>query len=141
ARRSGLVSTEVTVTKPMRGSLNSVAIVAPTTSRSTSLMRRMREVAILLVQCLLDLLGPVELEHVFLLDVRVALEDDAALLTLLDLLHVVFESAQGVELAVPDHGALADQAHAGVARDLALGDHAAGDSADFRRFEGLFDLG
>ena len=42
ARRSGLVSTEVTVTKPMRGSLNSVAIAAPTTSRSTSLMRRMR---------------------------------------------------------------------------------------------------
>src|SRR3954454_21486724 len=129
------------VTNPMRGSLNSVAIVAPTTSRSTSLMRRMREVGILLVQCLLDLLGPVELEHVFLLDVRVAVEDDAALLALLDLLHVVFEPTQRAEFAVPDHRALANQTDAGVARDLAVGDHAAGDAADFRSFEGLFDLG
>ena len=43
ARRSGLVSTDVTVTKPMRGSLSS-AMAAPITSRSTSLMRRMRGV-------------------------------------------------------------------------------------------------
>ena len=41
-RRSGLVSTAVTVTNPMRGSWSSVAIAAPITSRMTSLMRRMR---------------------------------------------------------------------------------------------------
>ena len=45
-RRSGLVSTEVTVTKPMRGSLKSSEIAVPTTSRSTPLMRRMRSPAI-----------------------------------------------------------------------------------------------
>ena len=90
-------------------------IAAPTTSRSTSLMRRMRGPAILL-QGLLDLFGLEELEHVFLLDVGVALEHDAALLALLDLLHVVFEAAQRAELAGPDDRALADQADAGGAR-------------------------
>src|SRR5829696_5275485 len=93
------------------------------------------------LQGLLDLFGAVELEHVLLLDVRVALEDDPALLALLDLLHVVFEAAQGAQFAVPDHRALADQADAGVALDLAVGDDAAGDAADFRGLEGLFDLG
>ena len=92
----------------------------------------MRGAAILL-QGLLDLLGLEELEHVALLDVGVALEHDAALLALLDLLHVVFEAAQGAEFAVPDDGALADQADAGVAGDLALGDEAAGDAADLAR--------
>src|SRR5665811_1121796 len=87
-RRSGLVSTEVTVTKPIRGSLNSAAIAEPITSRSTWLMRRMRGVVFILLQRLLDLLGLVELEHVAVLDVGVALEHDAALLALLDLLHV-----------------------------------------------------
>src|SRR4051794_6627068 len=123
----------------MRGSLNS-AMAAPITSRSTSLMRRMRGVAIL-VQRLLDLLCLVELEHVPLLDVSVAVEDDAALLALLDFLHVVFEAAQGAEFAVPDHGAFTDQADAGGARDLALADDAAGDAADLGSLEGLFDLG
>src|SRR3954447_622093 len=101
ARRSGLVSTEVTVTKPMRGSLNSVLIVAPITSRSTSLTRRMRGAGILL-QGLLDLFRPVQLEHVPLLHVRVAVEHDSALLALLYLLDVVFEPAQRAEFAVPD---------------------------------------
>src|SRR4051794_3365104 len=137
-RRSGLVSTEVTVTKPIRGSLNSVETAAPTTSRSTSLMRRMREPAMLL-QGLLDLFGLEELEHVVLLDVGVPLEDDAALLALLDFLDVVFEAAQGAERAGPDHRSLADQADAGRAHGLALGDDAAGDPPDFGRFEGLFD--
>src|SRR5690606_33590534 len=79
-RKSGLVSTEVTVTKPMRGSLRSLLTAALTTSRSTSLMRRMRAPAILL-QRLLDLFRLEELEHVALLDVTVAVEDDAALLS------------------------------------------------------------
>src|SRR4051794_31380020 len=124
----------------MRGSLSSVAMAAPTTSRSTSLMRRMRGVAIL-VQRLLDLLCLVELEHVALLDVCVAVEHDAALLTLLDFLHVVFEAAQGAEFAVPDDRAFANQADAGIAGDLAFGDDAAGDAADLGGLEGLFDLG
>src|SRR4051812_19938484 len=123
----------------MRGSLSS-EMAAPITSRSTSLMRRMRGVAIL-VQRLLDLLCLEELEHVALLDVSVAVEDDAALLALLDLLHVVFEAAQGAKFAVPDHGALADQTDAGGARDLALVDDATGDAADLGGLEGLFDLG
>src|SRR5262245_13956204 len=124
----------------MRGSLRSVAIAAPITSRSTSFTRRMRGAAILL-QRLLDLLGLEELEHVALLDVSVPLEHDAALLALLDLLHVVFEAPQRAEPAVPDHRALADQAHAGVAAHAALADHATGDAPDFGGLEGLFDLG
>src|SRR3954470_12725008 len=138
ARRSGLVSTEVTVTKPMRGSFNSPATAIPTTSRSTSLMRRIRGPAMLL-QGLLDLFRLEELEHVVLLDVGVPLEDDAALLALLDFLDVVFEAAQGAERAGPDHRFLADQAHVGGAYRLALGDDAAGDAADLGGFEGLFD--
>ena len=86
-----------------------MAIAAPITSRSTSLTRRMRGAAILL-QRLLDLFGLEELEHVALLDVSVALEHDAALLALLDLLDVVFEAPQGAEFAVPDDRAFADQA-------------------------------
>src|SRR3954470_12129139 len=138
ARRSGLVSTEVTVTKPMRGSFNSPATAIPTTSRSTSLMRRIRGPAMLL-QGLLDLFRLEELEHVVLLDVGVPLEDDAALLALLDFLDVVFKTAQGAERAGPDHRSLANQAHVGGAYSLALGDDAAGDAADLRGFEGLFD--
>ena len=41
-RRSGLVSTEVTVTNPMRGSSSSVAIADPITSRMSSLTLLMR---------------------------------------------------------------------------------------------------
>src|SRR5262245_57225514 len=106
----------------MRGSLRSSAMAAPTTSRSTSLMRRMREpaIGIQLLQGLLDLLGLEELEHVAVLHVSVAVEDDAALLALLDLLHVVFEAAQGGELAGPDNRALADQADVGAAHGPAL---------------------
>src|SRR6185312_5669574 len=40
--RSGLVSTEVTVTNPMRGSLSPSARRAETTSRTASFTRRMR---------------------------------------------------------------------------------------------------
>ena len=43
-RRSGLVSTEVTVTNPIRGSSSSVEIADPITSRMTSLTLRMRSV-------------------------------------------------------------------------------------------------
>ena len=45
-RRSGLVSTAVTVTNPIRGSFSSVAMASPRTSRITSLTRRIRAVAI-----------------------------------------------------------------------------------------------
>ena len=46
-RRSGLVSTEVTVTNPMRGSLSPSAIRAERTSRTASFTLRMRSGAIL----------------------------------------------------------------------------------------------
>ena len=44
-RRSGLVSTAVMVTNPIRGSSSSVEIESPITSRMTSLTRLMRSVA------------------------------------------------------------------------------------------------
>src|SRR3954470_3277596 len=49
-RRSGLVSTAVTVTNPMRGSLSPSASRAERTSRTASLTRRMRSAGILAVQ-------------------------------------------------------------------------------------------
>ena len=63
----------------------------------------------------------------------IALEHDAALEALLDLLHVVLEAAQRADPAGPDDGAVADQAHLGAAGDLAVGDRAAGDRADRAR--------
>src|SRR4051812_34243912 len=49
-RRSGLVSTAVTVTNPMRGSFSPSASRAERTSRTASLTRRMRSAGILAVQ-------------------------------------------------------------------------------------------
>src|SRR5918992_4521263 len=46
-RRSGLVSTEVTVTNPMRGSFTSPVMCADRTSRTASFTRRIREPGIL----------------------------------------------------------------------------------------------
>src|SRR6185312_16544053 len=92
-RRSGLVSTPVTVTNPRRGSESS-EIVAATTSRTASSTRRIRAPAIAIsLEGLLDLFGLEELDHVALFDVRVTLEHDAALLTLVDFGDVVFEAS------------------------------------------------
>ena len=66
-----------------------------------------------LLEGLLDLLDLEELEDVALLDVRVALEDDAAFVALGDLGDVVLEAAQGAEPAGPDDGAVADEADLG----------------------------
>src|ERR1700760_3015218 len=92
-----------------------------------------------LLEGLLDLFGLEELEHVALFDVGVPLEHDPALLSLVDFGDVVFEASQRGEFAGPDDGAVAQQADAGGFDRLALGDLAAGDPADFRRFERFFD--
>ena len=80
-------------------------------------------------------------KHVVDLDVLEVLEHDPALQALLDLADVVLESPQGGDLAGPDDGAVADQAHLAVAQHLAVGDQAAGDRAPARRLEELLDLG
>src|SRR5688500_11423080 len=67
----------------------------------------------------LHLLGLVDLEHVALLDVLVVAQDDAALEAGRDLADVVGVAAQGLDLAVPDDGAVAHEADLGAARDLA----------------------
>ena len=76
--------------------------------------------ALALLQRLLHLLGAEELQDVAHLDVGVAVEHDAALEALLDLLDVVLEAAQRADAAGPDDGALADQADLGIVGDLAL---------------------
>src|SRR5512141_1075866 len=94
-----------------------------------------------LLEGLLDLPGLEELEDVALLHVGEAVQHDAALLALVDLGDVVLEAAQRADLAGPDDGAVADQAHAGAAGDLAVGDLAAGDRSDSGGLERLLDLG
>src|SRR3954466_4097354 len=95
----------------------------------------------LALERLLDLTGLEELQDVALLDVGVALEHDSALLALIDLGDVVLEAAQRADPAGPDDRAVADQAGVRIARDLAVGDDAAGDRADAGGLEGLLDLG
>src|SRR3954454_13863928 len=93
-----------------------------------------------LLQRLLDLAGLEELEDVAHLDVLIALEHDAALEALVDLLDVVLEAPQRADAPCPDHRPVADQANLGDAGDLSVGDHAAGDRAHARGTEELFDL-
>src|SRR3954453_14780558 len=93
-----------------------------------------------LLQRLLDLAGLEELEDVAHLDVLVALEHDAALEALVDLLHVVLEAAKRSHPARPHDRAVADQADLGDAGHLAIRDQAAGDRPDARGPEELLDL-
>src|SRR3954451_4508055 len=93
-----------------------------------------------LLERLLDLAGLEELEDVAHLDVLVALEHDAALEALIDLLNIVLEAAQRSKASGPDDRAVADQADLGDAGGLAVGHQAAGDRADARGAEELLDL-
>src|SRR3954469_12521015 len=93
-----------------------------------------------LAQCPLDLPGLVDLHRVALLHVGVVGQYDAALEARQHLADVVVEAPQRTDLAVVDHGTVADQADLGAARDLAVGDHAAGDHAHARSAEDLADL-
>src|SRR3954468_3400984 len=93
-----------------------------------------------LAQCPLDLPGLVDLHRVALLHVGVVGQHDAALKARQHLAHVVVEAPQRTDLAVVDHGTVADQADLGAARDLAVGDHAARDHTHARRAEDLADL-
>src|SRR3954447_14461782 len=76
-RRSGLVSTAVTVTKPTRGSLRSCVRASLSTSRMASFTRRMRSLMLsrderaahLHRELALDLSRLVDLQDVALLDV------------------------------------------------------------------------
>ena len=80
----------------------------------------------------LDLAGDVALEDVALLEVVVALEQDAALETRRDLAHVLLDAAQRADVAVPDERALAHHADTRRALELAGRDHAARDHAEPR---------
>ena len=82
---------------------------------------------LLLLQRLLDLLGLERLDHVADLHVLVALEHDPALEALGDLLDVVLEASERAHAPGPDHRALPNEADLGDARDLPVGDLAAGD--------------
>src|SRR5262245_59776306 len=88
----------------------------------------------------LDLASLVDLDLVAFLDVGEVLEDDAALLAVEDLAHVVVVAAQRGDLPVVDDGAVAHEAGLRAARDAALDDLRAGDRADARGAEDLLDL-
>src|ERR1700754_2167472 len=76
-----------------------------------------------------------DLEHVALLDIVVAVEEDAALEALRDLADVVLEPLQLRDRRRVDHGAVADHANARIAADDPVGDHAARDRAEARDAE------
>src|SRR5215212_8498762 len=91
--------------------------------------------------------GPRDLPHleglhdVALLDVLVVAQDQTALEALADLGGVVLLPLQRGQVEILGHdGAVADQAHLGVAADHSAGDHAAGDVADLRGAEDRADL-
>src|SRR4051794_4028582 len=88
----------------------------------------------------LDLAGLVDLQDVALLDVRVVLENDAALEAGGDLADVVVEAPQAADRGVVDDRAVAHDPHLGAAADDAVGDVRAGDRADARGAEGLAHL-
>src|SRR4051794_6674205 len=75
------------------------------------------------------------------LDVGVVLERHAALEAGRDLAHLVLEAAQGLERALVDHDAVAQQPDLVAALDDALGDAATRDVADLGDVEHLADLG
>src|SRR5580658_4051002 len=78
-------------------------------------------------QLLLYFLDLVALDDVLLLDVVVAIEADAALEALGDVLHVLLEALERRQLSVPQDGAVSKEARLGRALDRALGDVAASD--------------
>src|SRR3954452_18791317 len=78
----------------------------------------------------LDLAGLVDLEHVALFEVVVAVQEDAALEALLDLAGVVLEALQLPDPRLVDDGAVAHHTHLRAATDGAARDVGAGDRAE-----------
>src|SRR3546814_450188 len=75
------------------------------------------------------------------LDVVVLLHADAAFGVDPDLVNVLLEAAQRFQLALEDHGVVAQHADRLVAPDHALHDHAAGHGAELGTAEYVADLG
>src|SRR3546814_16279936 len=75
------------------------------------------------------------------LHVVVLLHADTALGAAADLVDVLLEAAQGFQLALEDHGVVAQHADRLVAPDHALHDHAAGHGAELGTAEYVADLG
>src|SRR3546814_1825323 len=75
------------------------------------------------------------------LHVVVLLYADTALGAAADLVDVLLEAAQGFQLALEDHGVVAQHADRLVAPDHALHDHAAGHGAELGTAEYVADLG
>src|SRR5690606_12199471 len=89
----------------------------------------------------LDLALLVGLDDVAFLEVLEVRQTDTALEPGADLGGVVLEPPQRLDRALPDDGALTQEADLGVARDDAALDHATGDLADAGHGEDLADLG
>src|SRR5919108_632181 len=89
----------------------------------------------------LDLARLVGLEDVAFLHVVEALEEDAALETLLDLAHVVLEAPQAGDRRLVDHGSVTNDTHLRVAADEPARDVGAGDDAEPRGAEERTHLG
>src|SRR6478735_4051593 len=91
--------------------------------------------------CARNLLHLVSLNHIAFLDVVEPTQDQTTLEALADLGSVVLLPLERGEVQVVRHdGAVADQAHLGVASDQAAGDHATGDVADLGAAEDRADL-
>src|SRR5690606_29172576 len=81
------------------------------------------------------------LDLVARLHVVVLLDADAALGAAADLVDVLLEAAQGFQLALEDHGVVAQHADRLAALDHAFHDHAAGHGAELGAAEHVADLG
>ena len=74
------------------------------------------------------------------MDIVVVLQHQAAFEAHAHFFHIVFEAFERFELASVDHHMVADEAHAAVALDEAVGNHTAGNIAHFGNIDNLADF-
>ena len=149
-RRSGVVSTLVIVTNPIRGSATSRATIAVISWRSSSSTRSVRwligtphgaqRAARQPATARLTVWDGEAFDDVALFEVVVVGEADAALVVGGDLADVVAEAAQRLDLVGRDDLAAAPDPRA-AADDPAVGDVRAGDDGALADAEDLADLG
>src|SRR5581483_9738415 len=165
--RSRVTSTSLTLACGSAWSRTSACTSAPSSRRSSALMRSVREkawegisrdrgpgdrglerAAIAGPWSLVPLLqsprhlDPLEaLDLVAGLDVVVLLDADAALHAVAHFVDVLLEAAQRFQFALEDHHVVAQHADRLVALDHALDHHAAGDRAEFRGAEHVAHFG
>src|SRR5688500_18452031 len=93
------------------------------------------------LQRLFDFFDLERFDDVAFFELGEALEADTALEAFFDVLGVVLEAFQTADLALPERGAVAQEASSARAFDDTFDDHATGNRAGFAGLEDLANLG